>query len=192
MWLRDTLAPHHAADGRLDGWDGVVEDITESRALAQDVRRTTGMLQALVANLPTGVFFVQGPLGQPIMVNARTRQLLGQRENLAAGIMHLSEVYRLHRPDGSLYPTDELPVVKALRWGMTCMANDIVVHRPDGRRVPLITWAAPVDLGKMGKPEAAVWVLEDLTSLKQAEQARVESEARLQDELQKSPRIELM
>lgn len=178
-WVRDTLAPHHGADGRLDGWDGVVQDITEARHLSNDLRRTTGMLQALVANLPTGVFFVQGPLGQPILVNARARQLLGQREDFAAGLAHLPRVYRLHKTDGSEYPVDELPVTKALRWGTTCMANDIVVHRPDGRRVPLVTWAAPVDLGNLGQPEAAVWVLEDLTSLKQAELARSESEARL-------------
>ncbi len=178
-WVRDTLAPHHALSGELDGWEGVVEDITEARALAQDVRRTTGMMQALVANLPTGVFFVQGPHGQPILVNARARQLLGQREDLAAGVAHLSKVYRLHRPDGSEYPAEDLPVTKALNWGMTCMANDIVVHRRDGRRVPLVTWAAPVDLGNVGQPEAAVWVLEDLTSLKRAELARSESEARL-------------
>src|SRR5262245_50131030 len=179
VWLRDTLAPHHAPDGRLDGWDGVIEDITQSRALGQDVRRTSGMLQALVANLPTGVFFVQGPQGQPVLVNARARQLLGQRENLAAGIAHLSEVYRLHRPDGAPYPPEELPIAKALRLGTTCMANNIVVHRPDGRHVPLVTWAAPVDLGVMGRPEAAVWVLEDISSLKHAELARAESETRL-------------
>jgi signal transduction histidine kinase len=137
------------------------------------------MLQALVTNLPTGVFFVQGPHGQPILVNARARQLLGQREDLAAGVAHLSQVYRLHKPDGSPYPAEDLPVAKALNWGTTCMANDIVVHRLDGRRVPLITWAAPVDLGSVGQPEAAVWVLEDLTPLKRAELARSESEARL-------------
>src|SRR5207245_4645951 len=163
-WVRDTMAPHHGAHGQLDGWDGVVEDITEARALSQNVRSTSGMLQALVANLPTGVFFVQGPWGQPVLVNARARQLLGQREDLAAGIAHLSEIYRLHRPDGTPYPADELPIVKALRWGPTCVAIDIVVHRRDGRRVPLITWAAPVDLGNLGRPEAAVWVLEDMTT----------------------------
>jgi hypothetical protein len=38
----------------------------------------------------------------------------------------------------------ELPVVRALKQSITCSANDIVVHRPDGRRIPLITWAAPV------------------------------------------------
>ena len=70
-------------------------------------------------------------------------------------------------------------VTKALRYGQTCTANDVVVHRSDGRRVPLFTWAAPIDLGKVGRPEAAVWILEDLTALQQAEFARRESEARL-------------
>jgi PAS domain S-box-containing protein len=178
-WARDTLTPHYNSDGQLDGWEGVVEDITEQRLLAYDLRRTSGMLHALIANLPAGVFFVHGPMGTPVLVNHRARQLLGRREDLAAGIEHLPEVYRLHGADGSLYSWEELPVSKALRLGTTTMVNDIVVHRLDGRKVPLVSWAAPVDLGGQGKPEAAVWVLEDLTALQQAEVARRESEARL-------------
>ncbi|HYT88365.1 MAG TPA: PAS domain S-box protein [Gemmataceae bacterium] len=171
-WVRDTLAPHYGPDGRLEGWEGVVEDITERRQLASELRRTGNMLQALVTHLPTGVFFVHGPTGQPLFVNARARQLLGRREDLAAGVAHLSRVYRLHRPDGTLYPVEELPVSKALDAGITSMRDDIVVHRPDGRRVPLITWAAPVELGGQGQPDGAVWVLEDLTALRQAEAAQ--------------------
>jgi signal transduction histidine kinase len=186
-WVRDTLAPHHTADGRLDGWDGVVENITEARALSHNLRRTSAMLHALVANLPTGVFFVQGPHGQPALVNSRARQLFGQREDVAAGIQQLSKVYRLHRPDGSEYPVDELPVVKALQHGITSMAKDIVVHRPDGRHVPLITWAAPVDLGGAGKPEAAVWVLEDLSAMGDRG-----VQHRLEADLQKTQRLELI
>jgi PAS domain S-box-containing protein len=178
-WVRDTLNPHYSSEGLLDGWDGVVEEITERRHLQQENRRIAGMLQALVANMPTGVFFVQGPAGQPVLVNARARHLLGQREDASAGLAHLSQVYRLHRPDGTPYPVDDLPVAKALRYGQTCTANDIVVHRPDGRRMPLFTWAAPIDLGVLGRPEGAVWVLEDLSALQQAETARRESEARL-------------
>jgi signal transduction histidine kinase/integral membrane sensor domain MASE1 len=178
-WVRDTLVPFRATETILNGWEGVIEDITEQRALAQNLRRSNSMLQALVTFLPTGVFFVQSPGGQPIMVNQRARQLLGQREDLAAGIPHLSEVYRLHRTDGSLYPAEELPVAKALQRGISCTANDIVVHRPDGKRVPLVTWAAPVDWSGKGYPDAAVWVLEDLTALQQAQTARRESEARL-------------
>jgi PAS domain S-box-containing protein len=177
-WLRDTLAPRYGADGKLEGWEGVVEDVTEQRELAADLRRTTAMLQALVTHLPTGVFFVHGPLGQPLFVNARARQLLGQREDMAAGLTHLPRVYRLHRADGTPYPWEELPVSVALRHGLTGMRDDIVVHRPDGRRVPLVAWAAPVELGTPGQ-RAAVWVLEDLTALRQAEAAHRESEARL-------------
>jgi PAS domain S-box-containing protein len=179
-WLRDTLAPHRAADGRLTGWEGVVSDITEQRTLADDLRRTTSMFNALVSNLPAGVFFIQGPHGTPILVNARARQLLGQREDSAAGLEHLAKVYRLFRPDGTPYPVEDLPVYQALRHGRATMRDDIVVHRPDGRLAPLVSWAAPVDLvGRDGRAEAAVWVLEDRTPLQRAEAARQDSEGRL-------------
>jgi PAS domain-containing protein len=175
-WVRDTLAPHHGPDGRLEGWEGVLTDITEQRALAGDLRRTTGMLHALVANLPAGVFFVQGR--RPILVNARARQLLGQQEP-TIDLDDLAAVYRLCRPDGSPYPLEDLPVTLALRRGLTSMRDDIVVHRSDGRRIPLMTWAAPIDLGGSGRPDAAVWVLEDASALRQAEAALRASEARL-------------
>ena len=178
-WVRDTLAPHHDANGLLDGWDGVVEDITEPHALALDLRRTTNVLHAVVAHLPTGVFLIHGPTGQPLLVNARARQLLGQREDPSAGLAHLPRVYRLYRSDGSLYPWEELPICRALRDGITSMRDDIVVHRPDGRQVPLVNWAAPVDLSGNGRFDGAVWVLEDLTALRQAEAALRASEARL-------------
>src|SRR5207237_4862174 len=99
-WVRDTMVAYYAGDDSLNGWEGVIEDITEQRSLAHNLRRTNSMLQALVAFLPTGVFFVQGPIGLPILVNQRARQLLGKREDLAAGIAHLADVYRLPRPDG--------------------------------------------------------------------------------------------
>jgi PAS domain S-box-containing protein len=130
------------------------------------------------------VFFIQGPPGRPILVNARARQLLGRREDASAGLEHLAQVYRLHRPDGSPYPVEELPVFLALRRGIPSMRDDIVVHRPDGRKVPLITWAAPVRMGGPGPSDGAVWVLEDLTALQQAEAARRDSEARLRTVLE--------
>jgi PAS domain S-box-containing protein len=178
-WVRDTLAPHLSPEGRLVGWEGVVTDVTEQRALADDLRRTSSMFHALVANLPAGVFFVQGHRGRPILVNTRARQLLGQREDAWTGLEQLSSAYRLFRADGTTYPVEELPVFQALRRGSTTMRDDIVVHRPDGKRVPLVSWAAPVNLRGSGEPDAAVWVLEDLTALRQAEAARRDTELRL-------------
>jgi PAS domain S-box-containing protein len=178
-WVRDTLAPRVDAAGRLTGWEGVVSEVTEQRNLAYDLRRTTSMFHALVTNLPAGVFFVQGPHGRPILVNARARQLLGQREDPSAGLEHLCLVYRLFRADGDPYPVEDLPVYQALRRGRTAMRDDIVVHHPDGRRVPLVTWAAPVNQSGTGGIDGAVWVMEDLTALRQAEAARKDTESRL-------------
>jgi PAS domain S-box-containing protein len=178
-YVRDTLAPRFDDEGLLVGWDGVVTDITEQRVLADDLRRTTNMFHTLVANLPAGVFFIAGSRGRPIVVNARARQLLGQREDSAAGLDHMSSVYRLHRPDGTPYPVEELPVYLAFRRGQTTMRDDIVIHRPDGRRVPLVAWGAPVSLGAGAGHDAAVWVFEDLTALHQAEAARRDTEGRL-------------
>ena len=178
-WVRDVLVPHLDADGQLDGWEGIASDITEQRLLADDLRRTTNMFNTLVTNLPAGVFFVSARSGRPILVNQRARQLLGQREDAAAGLEHLSQIYRLHRPDGTLYPPEELPVAQALTHGSVSMRDDIVVYRPDGRRLPLISWAAPVNLGQGNRTDAVVWVLEDLTELRQAEAARRETEGRL-------------
>ena len=76
-----------------------------------------GHRHTLVANLPAGVFFIGGSRGRPIVVNARARHLLGQREDASAGLEHMSAVYRLHRPDGTLFPVEELPVYLALRRG---------------------------------------------------------------------------
>ena len=183
-WVRDSLSPHYADDGSLDGWEGFVEDITERRKLAYDLRRSTAMLQALVANLPAGIFFIHGPMGFTLLANARARELLGQREDGSVPLSHVSRVYRFHRPDGSEYPADELPVAKALRQGVRCSANDVVIHRPDGRKIPLITWAAPVQLSEDGKLDAAVWVLEDLTPIQKAQSAQRESEAILRTVLE--------
>jgi PAS domain S-box-containing protein len=178
-WVRDTLAPQLDSAGKLLGWEGAVVDVSGQRALAGDLRRTTAVFNTLVANLPAGVFFVQGATGQPILVNARARQLLGRREDVSAGVEHFVSTYRLQRPDGTPYPVDELPVVQALRFGRTVSRDDLVVLRPDGHRVPLLSWAAPVDLGGHARETAAVWVLEELTLLRQAEEAWRQTEGRL-------------
>lgn len=178
-WVRDTLAPRYDAAGTLVGWEGVVTETTAQRVLADDLRRTTSMFHVLVTNLPAGVFFIQGATGRPLLVNARARQLLGQREDASADLAHLATVYRLFRADGTPYPVEELPVYQALKHGRTSMRDDIVVHRPDGRRVPLVSWAAPLQLSASGELDAAVWVLEDLTAVRQAEAARRESDARV-------------
>jgi PAS domain S-box-containing protein len=114
------------------------------------------------------------------LISERARQLLGQKEGSGVGLDQLVDHYHLRREDGSPYPTNELPISVALKQNRTTMRNDVVVHRPDGRRVPLLMWAAPVDLTAEGRPDTAVWAIEDLTVVQHAEMARHSTETRLQ------------
>src|SRR5262249_35342402 len=98
------------------------------------------------------------------------------------------QLYHLHRTDGSDYPWEQLPVCRALKEGRPCLVDDIVVHRPHGKQVPLMSWAAPVELTKLGQADAAVWVLEDLSALRSAESAARQA----RDELQRAQRVELI
>jgi PAS domain S-box-containing protein len=159
-WVRDVMTPRLDRADRLAGWDGVVTEVASPQTSAGELRRVSTMFHALVSHLTVGVFFVEGPRGRPTLVNARARQLLGRPEDPGADLERFVEVYRLHRPDGSLYPFEELPVVQALRQGRAAMRDDVIVHRADGGRTRLATWAAPLDLGGGGRPDAAVWVLE--------------------------------
>ena len=179
-WVRDVLAPHFDAEGRLCGWEGVVTDVTEQRALAVDLRRTTSMFHALVANLPAGVFFVQGPAGRPILVNNRARQLLGQREDAAAGsgpfrrrsIAFSAQTGRPIRSRNWAFIrrfATASPACATTSWSTGPTAG--ACRSSPGRR--RFASAAPA------QPDAAVWVLEDLTALHQAEAARRDTEGRL-------------
>src|SRR5205085_10735376 len=38
-WVRDTMSPHYSEDGLVDGWEGLVEDITVQRALSYNLRK---------------------------------------------------------------------------------------------------------------------------------------------------------
>ncbi len=116
------MAPHYSEEGLVDGWEGLIEDITDQRTLSINLRKMTNMLQVLITNLPTGVYFVQAPQGYPILVNSRARRpscSAKRRGPVGRGRSTLSySIYRLHRPDGTEYPCGEsCRSRKALRAG---------------------------------------------------------------------------
>ena len=136
----------------LAGWEGVVSDITEQRALADDLRRTTSMFHALVANLPAGVFFVQGR-GRPAAP--------GQRPRPPAAGPARGRLRRAGAPRRGLPPVPPrrhaLPDRRAAGRRRPCAAarppcaTTSWSTAPTAGALPLVTWAAPVDLGGAGR-----------------------------------------
>jgi PAS domain S-box-containing protein len=87
---------------------------------------------------------------------------------------HLSQVYQMYREGtDQLYPTDELPVIRALA-GETTQVEDIVIRHPH-RDIPIEVWSSPV-LDHQGDIQYAIAAFVDITGRREAERALHESE----------------
>ena len=155
-------------------------DITEQRALADDLRRTTTPVQR-PGRQPAGRRLLRpGPTRPTACSSTPAPASCSASARTPPPAWNISPtsiacICPMARPS----PLRNCPSSSRCAAAGRTMRDDIVVHRPDGRRVPLVTWAAPVDLGRAPEANAAVWVLEDLTALHQAEAARHDTEVRL-------------
>jgi PAS domain S-box-containing protein len=104
--------------------------------------------------------FTLDPEGHVVFVNQAAEKLLGwSTHELRGRVMH--DVTHPCRPDGTQFPIEECPIVRARRDGVTIRIEDDVFICRDGRRLPVAYTAAPfvTDDGV----EGCVVVFEDIT-----------------------------
>ncbi|MFN0061042.1 MAG: ATP-binding protein [Myxococcaceae bacterium] len=117
-------------------------------------------------DLPVGIWVARSPDGAVVYVNAAFAEIIGVPPESHASPETLSDLYHVHRPDGRIYPPDELPYARAVKEGRVIHADDLVIHRPDGRRVWLRVMAKPV-FDKRGKLRHVLVVFADITEREQ-------------------------
>src|SRR5581483_2071426 len=89
--------------------------------------------------------------GHILRVNRRAAQLWGQSPRLMDPAHRFSGSFRVESLDGRLIPPDQTPMARAVRFGETFEATEIMVENPDGRR-----WVARVTIGPLRYDEGAV------------------------------------
>lgn len=139
-----------------------------SDASASGVRFGPERLAALVEGLPVGVFILNHE-GTAVYANAAARTLLGRE--IAAGdhAGNLSERFAAVRARTTEpYPTDQLPIVRALAGERTHI-DDMDILRA-GDRISLEVTATPI-LDDTGAVTFAVAVFQDITERRRAEDA---------------------
>jgi PAS domain S-box-containing protein len=77
---------------------------------------------------------------------------------------------RLYWPDGQPMPHDECPMAKALTDGFPRGPGEVVAERPDGSRVALLAYPAPLR-DEHGQVTGAINTLVDITGRKRSEEA---------------------
>ncbi|MBE7556497.1 MAG: PAS domain S-box protein [Anaerolineales bacterium] len=140
-----------------------------------DSQRRT--LQAVLDNMPAGIFVAEAPSGKPLLANEQVKQLLGRGIALDVNKKETGEMYATYRyGTDMLYPPDQTPLARGL-LGESITVDDMEVHRLNGRRTLLQVVGAPIR-NAQGSVSASVAIFQDITERKQAEETLKESEER--------------
>jgi PAS domain S-box-containing protein len=141
-----------------------MRDITRQRraqeALAASERRFRDLLEALPAAVYTTDAF-----GRISFYNQAAVDLAGRppASNAAAVL-----AWALFRPDGTPLPPEEYPAAMTLKENRPQRGSELLVERPDGTRVPFISYSTPLH-DEMGELIGAVNMLVDISERRQAE-----------------------
>ena len=128
-------------------------------------------LEAVVDQMPEGVVLVDAD-GRITMMNRVARSLMAEKQP-AIGQLASTLAWDLRRPSGEVLLAEDLPLVTALTDRATTQGHELVAHRADGSRVPVLVGAAPIHTPD-GAVAGATMILQDVSTLKELERLREE------------------
>jgi PAS domain S-box-containing protein len=142
-----------------------------------ELQMTNGLLRSLLDVLPAGIIICNGD-GAILMNNRAAEDILG---GIVVGdVRYPKRTHTSHRLDGSPFPPEEMPLVRALEHGEVVRDVEILIERADGEARVVVAGGAPV-CDEAGHITSGVAVFQDITRHKQIEEA-VENLARFPGE----------
>ena len=146
--------------------------INNARRYEQE-KRAKADLEALINISPVGVMVFDAKSGDLLSRNEETRRIVGRLNAPGRSLSQLFEVLTLRTADGHDISLDELPTTKALRSGETVLAEEVVIHLPDGRAIHTLVNARPI-YGQGGDAVSVVTTMQDITPLEELKRQRAE------------------
>jgi PAS domain S-box-containing protein len=135
-------------------------------------------LRWILERLPVGVWVAQVPAGEVTYANPEFRTIMGMDAVPESRASDAPQTYGIFDRTGSSYPVDKLPFSRVVASGQAASADDIVVHRADGRKINVQAFAYPA-FDADGKLSHVVVAFIDITQQVKAELSREQTEARL-------------
>ena len=100
--------------------------------------------QRILDDLPVGVWVGRVPDGKAEYANHAFVEILGIPMSPGSVIGDVPATYSVHDRAGRAFPVERLPFSQVLATGRPVTVDDIVIHRPDGRRVNIRAFGTPV------------------------------------------------
>jgi PAS domain S-box-containing protein len=148
----------------------------ESSVSASEFRRLfesapgSSLTLHLMELLPTAVYVCEAPSGVITYYNRRAAELWGRAPAIGDTDERFCGSFRLFRTDRMPLPHAETPMAQVLNGAAPIRNQEVVIERRDGSRIIVRVNIDPLyDIN--GRLSGAISVFEDVTDLKQAEQA---------------------
>ena len=146
--------------------------IANSRAYRMESRARAD-LEALLEVSPVAILVHDAKTRELVSLNPEARRIVHSLQVPGRGLNQLLSVMMMRRPNGQDIPLHELPTERAIRSGETVRAEEVVIHLPDGKAIPVLASAAPIR-DEDGEIVSVVSTLQDMTPLKDLERLRAE------------------
>lgn len=151
-----------------------MEELAAERGtLLELAERERQRLQVLLDTSPVGIIVIEGHDRQAVLFNKELQHMTGLAVRPPEYLEQYESQITLRRPDGTIYRMEEHPLERALSRGETTRAEEMVFEIPDGRRVPVLMNATPVN-SRSGEVVGAIAVIQDITPLEEMEKLRSE------------------
>jgi PAS domain S-box-containing protein len=147
----------------------------ERRRSNEQLRNQEGAFRRLLGALPAAIHTTD-TAGRITFYNNAAADLWGVSPEL--GRAKCSDLGRLYYPDGTLVPVDECPTKVCLTERRAMQGREALFERPDGKRIPIIPYPAPLTDEK-GDVVGVVSMKIDITERKRTEARLAEREAQL-------------
>ncbi|MEQ8963724.1 MAG: PAS domain S-box protein, partial [Coleofasciculus sp. C2-GNP5-27] len=160
-----------AQQAQADLLENLRQEVIERKRVQEALRASERQLAQFLEAVPVGLFVVDAE-GQSHYANQRAQQLVGKGMIPGTTVEELSQVYQIYvTGTNQLYPTEENPIVRALR-GEQVTVDNLEIHRGD-QVIPLEVWATPI-YNEQGEIVYAIAAFQDISLHKQAEAERLQ------------------
>ncbi len=124
-------------------------------------------IYSILRLVPVGIIILESPTGTITYANDRAIELYGVNPVGLEIPNHSTKKMKLLKPNGEIYPPENLPASRALN-GEKIINDEAIIERPDGSRILVSSTAAPLTDAK-GEIIGSVAIFEDITEKRELE-----------------------
>lgn len=149
----------------------VGNDITARKQAEAERESALALLQASLAQSPSGILIADAPDVTIRWANTAALSIRGEVDLSLTGIdvSHHAACWQTYRPDGTPYPSEELPLSRAILRGDITRNEEIIILNAKGEKRWVSVNAAPVR-NREGAIISGIVIFHDITERKRADE----------------------